>query len=53
MGKDICVKLAKNGIGFVSANYRVSPIAKYPGYLDDAHAAAELTFNKIESLGGD
>ena len=32
MGKDIGEKLAKNGIGFVSANYRLSPTAKYPDH---------------------
>ena len=53
MGKDIGEKLAKNGIGFVSANYRLSPTAKYPDHLNDAQAATEWTFNNIESFGGD
>ena len=53
MGKDIGEKLAKNGVGFVSANYRVSPIAKYPDHLNDAQAAVEWTLKNIESFGGD
>ena len=51
MGKDIGEKLAKNGVGFVSANYRVSPIAKYPDHLNDAQAAVEWTLKNIESFG--
>ena len=53
MGKDVGEKLAKNGIGFVSANYRLSPTVKYPGHINDAQAATEWVFNNIESLGGD
>ena len=53
LGKDIGEKLANNGIGFVSANYRVSPVAKYPDHLNDAQAATEWTFKNIESFGGD
>ena len=53
MGKDIGEKLAKSGVGFVSANYRVSPVAKYPDHLNDAQAATEWTFKNIESFGGD
>ncbi len=53
MGKDIGEKLAKEGIGFVSASYRISPTAKYPDHLNDAQAATEWTFNNIESFGGD
>ncbi len=53
MGKDIGEKLAKSGVGFESANYRVSPVAKYPDHLNDAQAATEWTFNNIESFGGD
>ena len=53
MGKDIGEKLAKNGIGFVSANYRLSPTAKYPDHLNDAQTATDWTFNNIEPLGGD
>ena len=30
-----------------------SPIAKYPDHINDAEAAAEWTFNNIESYGGD
>lgn len=53
MGKDVGEKLAKNGIGFVSANYRLSPTVKYPDHINDAQAATEWVFNNIESLGGD
>tara|TARA_B100001287_G_C22680546_1_gene530100 strand:+ start:2692 stop:3528 length:837 start_codon:yes stop_codon:yes gene_type:complete len=53
MGKDVGEKLAKNGIGFVSANYRLSPTVKYPSHINDAQAATEWVFNNIESLGGD
>ena len=37
----------------VSANYRLSPTAKYPDHLNDAQAATDWTFNNIESFGGD
>ena len=53
MGKDIGEKLAKSGVGFVSANYRVSPVAKYPDHLNDAQAATEWAFNNMGSFGGD
>jgi len=53
MGKDIGEKLAKSGVGFVSANYRVSPVAKYPDHLNDAQAATEWVFSNMEFFGGD
>ena len=47
MGKDIGEKLAKSGVGFVSANYRVSPVAKYPDHLNDASKISPQGFEEL------
>ncbi|MEM9080747.1 MAG: alpha/beta hydrolase [Verrucomicrobiota bacterium] len=45
--------LAKEGLAVVIPNYRLSPQAKYPAYLEDAAAALAWTFANIEQHGGD
>lgn len=46
-------RLTNAGIGFVSANYRLSPKAHYPAYVEDAAAAVAWTYRNIASRGGD
>jgi acetyl esterase/lipase len=41
------------GIGFVSANYRLSPRAEYPTYIEDAADAIAWTYRNIAPRGGD
>ena len=45
--------LAEAGIGFVAVNYRLSPKATYPAYIEDAAAAFAWTFANIAAHGGD
>jgi acetyl esterase/lipase len=45
--------LAQAGVAVVSANYRLSPMAKYPAYLQDAAAAVAWTHAHITQRGGD
>jgi len=51
--KHIPEKLMKQGIAVVAVNYRLSPKAKCPAYIEDAAAAAAWTFKNIEKYGGD
>lgn len=51
--KFIPEKLKKQGIAVVAVNYRLSPGAKCPDYIEDAAAAVAWTFNNIKSFGGD
>ena len=44
---------AQIGIGVVSANYRLSPKARYPSYVEDAAAAVAWTHAHIVEHGGD
>ncbi len=44
--------LKEKGIGVVVANYRLSPEAASPKYIDDAAAAVAWVFDNIESYGG-
>lgn len=50
--KDLPDELKGKGIAVVSVNYRLSPKAKNPAYIEDAAAATAWVFNNIESLGG-
>jgi acetyl esterase/lipase len=50
--KFIPEKLKEQGIAVVSVNYRLSPKAKCPAYIEDAAAAVAWTFNNIEKYGG-
>lgn len=45
--------LAQEGVGMVVVNYRLSPKAKYPAYVDDAAAAVAWTLKNIAQHGGD
>lgn len=43
----------QEGIAVVVPNYRLSPKAKYPAYVDDAAAAVAWTLQNIAQHGGD
>jgi len=45
--------LAGDGVGMVMVNYRLSPKASYPAYVDDAAAAVAWTLKNITQHGGD
>lgn len=51
--KHIPEKLKNQGIAVVAVNYRLSPKAKCPEYIDDAAAAVTWTFKNIGKFGGD
>lgn len=51
--KDMPALLKERGICIVSVNYRLSPRAKAPAYIDDAAAAIAWTFENIAKYGGD
>ncbi|MCA9257692.1 MAG: alpha/beta hydrolase [Planctomycetales bacterium] len=53
MHRRIGAKLASLGIGCAAANYRLSPQAMYPAYVEDAAAAVAWTMRHIEDHGGD
>ncbi|MGV3662516.1 MAG: alpha/beta hydrolase [Prosthecobacter sp.] len=45
--------LAQEGVGMVVVNYRLSPKAKYPAYVEDAASAVAWTLKNIAQHGGD
>lgn len=47
------VRFAKAGIGFAAVNYRLSPKATFPAYVDDAAAAFAWVHAHIAEHGGD
>ncbi|MFB2119371.1 alpha/beta hydrolase [Parapedobacter sp. 2B3] len=51
--KFIPKELKEKGLAVVAVNYRLSPKAKAPAYIDDAAAAVAWTFNHIADYGGD
>lgn len=51
--KFIPEELKNRNIAIVSVNYRLSPKAQHPAYIDDAAAAVAWTFKNIEAYGGD
>lgn len=51
--KHIPDKLKNQGIAVVTVNYRLSPRAKCPAYIEDAAAAVAWVFKNIEKYGGD
>jgi acetyl esterase/lipase len=51
-GKSIPAALMNKGVVVVAANYRLSPRAKAPEYVEDAAAAVAWTFANIEKYGG-
>jgi acetyl esterase/lipase len=51
--RKLAESLARAGIGVVVPNYRLSPRAKYPSYIEDAAAAVAWTRAHIAGHGGD
>ncbi|MDR1369440.1 MAG: alpha/beta hydrolase [Dysgonamonadaceae bacterium] len=51
--KGIPNELKGKGIAVVTVNYRLSPHAKNPAYIEDAAEAIAWVFNNIGSFGGD
>jgi acetyl esterase/lipase len=50
---EIRESLAQAGVAVVTPDYRLSPKAKYPAYVDDAAAAFAWTVKHIADHGGD
>jgi acetyl esterase/lipase len=50
--REIPMQLRKRGIAVVAVNYRLSPGAKAPEYIEDAAAAVAWTLNNIHHYGG-
>jgi pimeloyl-ACP methyl ester carboxylesterase len=51
--KFIPLELKEKGVAVVAVNYRLSPKAKSPSYIEDAAEAVAWTFSHIASYGGD
>lgn len=51
--KSVAERLQNQGIAVAAVNYRLSPRATAPAYLEDSAAAVAWVFNNIEKLGGD
>jgi acetyl esterase/lipase len=51
--KKVALGLAQSGVAVVVPNYRLSPQAKYPAYIEDATAAVAWTLQNIAKHGGD
>lgn len=51
--KYIPEQLVRKGIAVVAVNYRLSPKAKCPAYIQDAAEAVAWTFRHISEYGGD
>jgi len=51
--KFIPEELKNRNIAIVAVNYRLSPKAQHPAYIDDAAAAVAWVFKSIETYGGD
>ncbi len=52
-GKHIPVQLKERGICVVAVNYRLSPKAQHPAYIEDAAAAVAWVMKHIAEYGGD
>lgn len=50
--KHIPQELMNKGFAVIAVNYRLSPKAKNPAYIEDAAAAVAWAFNNIEEYGG-
>lgn len=50
--KSLPAALKNKGIAVISVNYRLSPRAKAPAYIEDAAAAVAWAFKHIEEYGG-
>ena len=51
--KKVALGLAQSGVAVVVPNYRLSPQAQYPAYIEDATAAVAWTLQNIAKHGGD
>ncbi|HKM93407.1 MAG TPA: alpha/beta hydrolase [Prolixibacteraceae bacterium] len=51
--KHIPEQFKEQGFAVIAVNYRKSPNAKHPAYIDDAAASVAWAFNNIEKYGGD
>lgn len=49
----IATSLAERGVAVVAVNYRLSPDATFPAYVDDAAASVAWTLEHIGEYGGD
>lgn len=52
-GEIIAERLVGNGIGVVSANYRLSPAFMHPAHVEDAAAATAWVIANVDRFGGD
>jgi len=50
--RSVPAALKEKGIAVVAVNYRLSPIAKSPAYVEDAAAAVAWTFQNVDKFGG-
>jgi acetyl esterase/lipase len=50
---DIARSLAARGIAVASVNYRLSPRATFPAYVDDAAASVAWVLEQVAAYGGD
>lgn len=48
----IARRFAQAGVGFVSVNYRLSPKAQFPAYVEDAAAAVAFVRKSVADKGG-
>ena len=51
--REIARSLAARGIGVASVNYRLSPRAVFPAYVEDAAASVAWVLDNVEDYGGD
>lgn len=51
--KYVPLELKEKGVAVVAVNYRLSPKAKAPSYIEDAAEAVAWAFSHIASYGGD
>lgn len=52
-GKNVPEELKNKGVAVIAVNYRLSPKAKNPAYIEDAAESVAWAFNNIKSYGGD
>ena len=52
-GEGVASRINAKGIGFVSANYRLTPTVMHPAHVQDAAAATAWVLQNIEDYGGD
>jgi len=52
-GEGVAARVIESGIGFVSANHRLSPGVMHPAHIQDAAAATAWVIRNIQDYGGD